>query len=179
MDALKIKYHNQTCTIICLENDFTLFLEQLKQKLKNSFFHSKGYFQAFFSFPYTLNAKQLIDFVIVCDLCDTLIQGIQMPSFRVSCCILQSCFYNGNQYELHGEHIYIGNVESDVRIVCDHSLFVLGEVKGEIDLLYPEHKVSASSFHQARIRIFDSHFQNVTNPAPCCVYYDNEKIQVQ
>lgn len=176
MDSLKICFHNQVCTIKCLDHDFSVFIKQLKEKLQNRFFHTKDHFQAFFSFPFILDEHKMITLSNVCDACSTLIMGIDMPTCTdEEVQVKQHCFYNGNRYCLHGTHVYIGNIEKDVHLVCDGDLYVIGEIRGEIDLLYSHLHISASSLSFARIRIFDSHFHNLTNISPCSVYYDDKE----
>ncbi len=176
MDSLKICYHNQVCTIKCLDNDFSLFIKQLQEKLQNRFFQTKDHFQAFFSFPFVLDEANMIALSEVCDRCSTLIMGIDMPTHvDDEIKIKQHSFYNGNHYCLHGSHVYIGSIDEDVSVVCDGDLYVIGEIRGQVDLLYSHSRLSASSLSSARIRIFDSSFQNLTNIAPCSVYYDDKE----
>lgn len=177
MDALKLKYQNQTCNIICQTNHFYDFLRQLEDKLKNNFFQRGDYFRAFFSFPFPLQSEQYTQLYAICDLYHTLILGFNKYEDTSRMKLYEHCFYAGNTYQLKEEAVYVGDIDKDVYITTNANLYIIGNVLGKIDILYPELEISASGFVDAKIRIFDSKFQNLTNLAPCKVYYEDGKIK--
>lgn len=177
MDALKIKYKNQICNIICQTNHFNDFLRQLEDKLKNNFFQKSNCLKAFFSFPFPLQSEQYISLYTLCDLYHTLIIGFEHNDDSKKMKLLEHCFYSGNTYKLNEDIVYVGDIEKDVYITTNSNLYVIGNVYGTIDMLFPEIELSASSFDNAKIRIFDSKYQNLTNILPCKVYYEDGKIK--
>lgn len=179
MDALKIKYQNQKCLIECTTAQFHVFLEELKEKLTNRFFYKEGYFEAFFSFPFDLSETQCSDLYTICNQNNTYIMGIEQSDKNSNSILLERCFFNGGEYYLDTECVYVGDIDKDVHITTSSNLYVIGKIKGIVDLLHEHCELSASSFECAKIRIFDSSFQNVTNCAPCKVYYGKEGIQTQ
>ncbi|MDD3049369.1 MAG: hypothetical protein PHQ89_05300 [Bacilli bacterium] len=177
MDALKIKYQNQTCNIICQTNHFNDFLCQLENKLKNNFFSKSDCLRAFFSFPFHLMNEQYLSLYTLCDLYHTIILGFNQKDEKCKMKLYEHCFYAGNTYYLKEETIYVGDIEADVYITTNANLYIIGNVEGTIDVLFPNLEVSGSSFDNAKIRIFDTKFHNVTNIAPCKVYYEDGKIK--
>lgn len=178
MASLKLRYQNQKCRIECTATLFPAFLLELEEKLKHSFFFKKGYFEAYFTFPFSLSDKECIDLFSLCDIYHTYVMEIETKEEEVESILLEHCFFNGEEYFLEKECIYIGDIDKNVHITSSESIFVVGEVRGVIDLLHKENEIHASSFKEARIRLFDSTFQTVTNTAPCKVYYENENIKV-
>lgn len=177
MDALKIKFQNQTCNIICQTNHFYDFLRQLENKLKNNFFRQSDCLKAFFSFPFSLKEEEYTALYTLCDLYHTLIIGFNTNEEYKKMKLLEHCFYPGNTYHLQEDVVYVGDIEKDVYITTNANLYIIGEVKGTIDLLFPELEVSASSFTGTKIRIFDTKFHHLTKTAPCKVYYEDGKIK--
>lgn len=178
MASLKLIYKNQKCRIECTNTLFPAFLLELEDKLKHSFFFKKGYFEAYFSFPFVLSDEECIDLFALCDQYHTYVMEIEPKESEEESLLLEHCFFNGEEYTLSKECIYIGDIDKNVHIISCASIYVVGEVKGIIDLLHKECEIHASSFKEARIRLFDSEFQSVTNCAPCKVYYENESIKV-
>lgn len=179
MAILKIKFQNKKCRIECQEALFPAFLLELEEKLKCQFFYKNGYFEVYFSFPFKLNDAQCEQLFALCDMYHTYVMEIEHSIDHDESVLMEHCFHNGEIYTLTSECIYIGDIDKNVQIISNKSIFVVGKVKGIIDLLYKDCSINASSFEDARIRIFDSAFQNVTNNAPGKVYYENEKIKVQ
>lgn len=179
MASLKIKYQNQKCLIECISAEFDVFMNEFKEKLTNRFFFKEGYFEAFFSFPFPLEEIQLLELYALCNQNHTYIMGIESEEETHESILLEHCFFNGGEYRLEKDCVYVGDIDKDVHITTNKNLYVIGKAQGVIDLLYPECEMSASAFEEAKIRIFDSKFQNVTNCAPCKVYYENEEIRKQ
>ncbi len=176
MDVLKIKYQNQLCSITALTADFNAFLSGLEEKLKLHFFQQKVQFHAFFSFPYELSKEELLSLYQICDHYHALIDGFSLPKKDASLKVMNHCFYAGNSYVLLEDTVYIGDIESDVDVSCACNLYVIGTVRGKIDLLFPQLNITAIAFDDARIRIYDTKFQNMTNFSTKSVYYDNGKL---
>lgn len=175
MASLKIKYHNQDITIYCLTSDFLEFLNELKNKLRNSFFHQEEGFKAYFSFYSPLTCDEILKLYELCEEYNTYIIGIDYKK-ETSMILKQHCFYNGESYELHDNVVYIGDIEKDVYIKTGYNLYVVGQIKGKIDILFPNLEVSASALDGACIRIYDSKFHHLTKYVPCKVYYEKEVL---
>lgn len=177
MASLKIKYHNQNITIYCLTNDFSIFIKELKDKLRNSFFHREEGFKAYFSFIYPLLSEHILQLYEVCDEYRIYIIGIDYKK-ETNMILKKHCFYNGESYVLHNNVVYIGDIEKDVYIKTGYNLYVVGKIKGKIDVLFPHLEVSASSLEDACIRIYDSKFHHLTKYVPCKVYYGEEELKI-
>lgn len=178
MDASKVTCLNQTYTITCLCYDMEVFLEEIKSKFSHSFYHEKGVFETYFSFPFSLSMKHYQDLFAVCDAYHILVLGFHQEEKSQEMTLLQDCFYAGETYELHNDTVYVGDIEKDIHISAGCNLYVVGQIRGKVDLLYQDLEVGASSFSQAKVRIFDTSFQNVTKLAPCKVYYEEEEMKV-
>ncbi|NBK98173.1 MAG: hypothetical protein EOM50_09155 [Erysipelotrichia bacterium] len=179
MDALKIKYQNQICYMIAQTNHFDDFLKQLEIKLTSNFFLKSDCLQAFFSFPFSLQSEQYRALYTLCDQYHLLVLGFLnvKQDIEKKMCLYERCFYAGNTYNLTQDVVYVGDIEKDVYITSSANFYVIGNVYGTIDLLHSNQELSAYAFVDAKIRIFDSKFQNMTNNAPCKVYYEDGKIK--
>lgn len=178
MDASKITCSNKTYTITCLSYDMNLFIEEIKNKFNHSFYYEKGDFKTCFSFPFSLSLQQYQQLFQVCDAYHINVLGFHHKEEKRSMSLLQSCFYPGEKYELFEDTVYVGDIEEDIHISTGCHLYVVGQVRGKVDLLYQDLELSASSFLQAKVRIFDTTFQNVTKLSPCKVYYEEEEMKV-
>ncbi len=170
MDALKIKYKDNRYKIVCHTYDFSLFLNELENRLKNDFFKEHR-FSACFSFPFSLDEKQLFDLYLICEYCDILIYELDCNFAYSQLKCEQQVFDPLGSYTIYQDSIYLGDIERGVQIQCAANLYVLGEVRGSIDLVYKHVSVKAASFNGAQIRGFDTAFHKTTNFSPSSVYY--------
>ena len=178
MASLKIRYQNKQCRIECTGALFPAFLLELEETLKSSFFKVKGYSEIYFSFPFQLSNQECLQLYALCENYHVYVMEIQPYHKMKQIQYLRNTFHNGEEYYLYEECIYVGNIEKDVRIITNHDLYIIGEVRGIIDVMHKTCCLYASSLQNCRIRIFDSEFHNLTKYAPCKVYYENEKIKV-
>lgn len=178
MAFLKIRYENKKCRIECTSVQYPAFLMELEEKLNNSFFYKNGYSEIYFSFPYEISEAQCMKLFDLCDKYHVYVMEIEAYRKQKAVVYLKDCFHNGEEYRLYKECIYIGDIHKNVRIISNHDLYIVGTVRGVIDLLHKNCTISAAAFKECRIRIYDSTFQNLTNCAPCKVYYENEEIKV-
>ena len=178
MASLKIRYINQKCRIECTSAHFPAFLLEFEEMLKSGFLTRKKNAELSFFFPFSLGKKDCLDLFRMCEKYEVYIMEVYPYEENKEISYLNHCFHNGETYHLHKECIYIGDIEKDVHIVSNHDVYVIGKVKGIVDLLYKGNCLYAASLKECGIRIFDSTFQSLTNCAPCKVYYENEKVKL-
>lgn len=178
MASLKIRYKDQKCRIECTGAHFPAFLLEFENTLKSGFFTRKKNAELSFFFPFALGKEECLSLFRLCEQYNVYIMEINPISNNKEIEYLHHCFHNGETYYLHKECIYVGDIEKDVHLVSNHDIYVIGCMKGVLDLLYKDNTLIAASLKDARIRIFDSSFHNLTNCAPCKVYYEHEKIKV-
>lgn len=173
MVQIKIKAIKKDYHVFAYFDDFYEFIKKLLGKLQKCSEHTT--FVAFFHLP-ELSDEQMMTLFYECNKINVLIKGINPQDEKNEIKIIKSNLTSGNMYQFKDPVLLLGSIEEDVYITTKSSLYVVGDIKGTIDFFYDDCKLYAS-FIDARIRICDSQFQNVTSFLPVEVYYEQCTIK--
>lgn len=134
-----------------------------------------GKFEAFFDCK-DCNTQQLIQLIDICDETNTIFLGFKKEKKNESYKIYDKKIYSGEILVFEEDTMILQDIPHDCFIECYGNMIVLGSVKGYVDMYHDSCRIIASSFHHARIRIFDSDVQIVTSFSNCILYYENKQI---
>lgn len=176
MAQLTVKALNNQYFIQSKGLNFEMLLQELDLRFKTG--SAQRWFNAFFSFDFELSEDQWVFFFNFLyehqilylgsgHLVETVERGIRR---------IISSIHSGEFIEIDEPTLILGDVGDDVSIKAYADLYVLGEMAGCIDMVYRELKLVSSSLNDAKIRIFDSNFQNLTSFTTSKVYYMNHRI---
>lgn len=132
-------------------------------------------FEAFFDCK-DCDESQLIQLLDICEQTNTIFRGFKKEGKNDSYQIYDKKIYPGETIFIDTDTMIFQDIPRDCFIECSANLVVMGTVKGRIDFYHASCRIIASSFHQARIRIFDSEIQIMTNFSNCILYYKNNQI---
>lgn len=135
-----------------------------------------GKFEAFFDCN-ECNTEQLIQLIDICEQIDTIFLGFIKKENQKSYKVYDKKIYSGDRLIIKEDIMIIQDIPHDCFIECYGNMIVLGKVKGRIDFYYASCQMIASSFHDARIRIFDSNIQIVTSFSNCLLYYKDNQVK--
>lgn len=178
MVQIKIRKIKEIFHVICEFYDFEQFLIELKKRLDFFTLHQTCDFEAFFHIP-SINEEQYVSFFQLCNQNKVYILGINWTKKEEVIQFYEPILRSGEEYYFHHSVILCCDLGSDVRIVSNASIYVMGTVKGTIDLLHRTCELYATGFEQANIRICESDYQNVTSFARGKVYYEDGKVVYQ
>lgn len=147
-----------------------------KQKLLACSSHSDNKFKAFFDCK-DLDENELIELLKLCNETNTIFMGFKKENKENNILVYNKKIYPGEQLSFYEDVLILQDIPKDSYIECVGKMLVLGKVKGNIDLFYKDCTITASSYEDARIRIFDSEFQNTTNFSCSVYYYENNEIK--
>lgn len=172
MVQIKIKGVNNAYHIYAEFDDFAMFLTSLKERLLRCSFQGERMFEAFFHLP-NVNDRELADLFKLCEQTNTVINGINIkeeiaPSYK----IMEGSLFNGQDYHFDEDVILLGNIPAQAYITTSASLFVMGLVRGTVDLMHMDCILCASKI-DASVRICDTSYQNMTSFSPVKIYYDD------
>ena len=153
--------------------DFDEMKFKCKEKLLACSSHSENKFKAFFNCK-DLNESQLIELLKLCNETNTIFLGFIKPKKDKIINIYKKKIYSGDYLKFYEDTLIFQDIPLDCFIESSSNLYILGKVKGKIHLIYQDCKISASSYENAYICIFDSNYQNTTNFA-CTTYYYLDK----
>ncbi len=176
MAGLTIKALNQQFTCIASIDDFDAFLEECTKKLKRCTTNSDTAFKAFFLFDRPLNEKQLIRFFDTVWQEHVVVLGIGERKASNALKIWDCPLYAGQSYEFFEDTLILGDLPQDTYITAHRNLYVVGELQGCIDLMHEDCTCCCSGSNDAKIRIFDSSFQNLTFFTASRLYYKNHQV---
>lgn len=177
MVQIKIKGLNQTYHVIASFDDADEFFIQLEERLKACRRNPDRFFEAFFHVG-ELNGEQILRLFEVCKACHTLILGINYVPMNVKTIYLEEDLRGGEHYTFEDSLILMGNIRKQAYVTCKHNLYVLGAVRGSVDLLHANAMLCCGVL-DGNVRICDSHFQNMTSLAPCKVYYESRRLEMK
>lgn len=132
-------------------------------------------FEAFFDCK-DLSEKQLIQLMDICEETNTIFLGLKKEEKNQSFKIYDKKIYSGDRLLFEEDIMILQDIPHDCFVECYGNMMVMGTVKGCIDFYHESCHIIASSFRNARIRIFDSEFQIVTSFSNCILYYKNNQI---
>ena len=178
MDEVKIKAHNRDYYVYCSLEHESVFFNMLETKLK-ACVRGDHTFEAIFCIRQELTSSQMLKLLQCANEHGTLIKGLSLPLKPSAIRIIEEPLFSGQTYCFDEDVMIMGAVSADTFITCSEHMYVLGEVRGNIDLLHEDCKIYASRFTQANIRICDSPYQNVTSFAPAKIYYKDMLLQIK
>ena len=177
MGAIKIKGINSSIVITLAEGQWLTHTDEFKQQLRLLADHGLHCTEVFFdSLP---DENQLL---LLYDLLAE--QGCVITSVRLSHPIEEDPSWtmiteplrSGDIQEFTGSTILIRNIRKTVCITQDAGdLVVLGSVSGQINLKDRSGRLFCMGLDHVRIKIADSDWQELTDSAKVCVYYENQK----
>lgn len=106
------------------------------------------------------------------------VQGIGERNMLSSMKIWDQPLYAGQSYDFEEDTLILGDIPNDTYITAHHNLYVVGELEGCIDLMHEDCECCCSSSNDAKIRIFDSSFQNLTFFTASRLYYKNHQVLI-
>lgn len=176
MVQIKIKGLNNAYHIFANFDDIEEFFKQLKERLKvmNQFDQK---FEAFFHLP-NLKDEQIVRLFDICNDNNTIVLGINPQDHKSDVRFLKEDIRGGEHYEFDECVVLFGNIHKQAYVVCENSLYVIGNVEGTIDLLHEECALYTSML-DANVRICDGKFQNLTSFAPSFVYYKDKLVLME
>lgn len=178
MDEVKIKAHNSEYHVYCSLEHESVFFNMLETRLK-ACVRGDHTLMAFFHFHQELTPSQMIHVIQCANQCGTYLKGFDMPKQPTGIRMIEESLYVGQTYHFDEDVMILGSIYSDTFITCSEHMYVLGEVRGNIDLLHADCTINASRFTQANIRICDSSYQNMTSFAPAKIYYKDMLLQMK
>ena len=156
-------------------SEFDIMMEICAKKLLACSLRNGGRFEAFFDCM-SCNEKQLIELLKVCEESHTLFLGFVSEKKEKNMKILNRKIYPGECLVFEDDMMILQDIPFDCYLECYGNLMVVGKIKGCIDFHYQDCRCIASSFQQARIRIFDSPFHKMTSFSSSVLYYENGQI---
>lgn len=176
MDECIVKALNHHYIIKLLNHNFDELKAELYTKLQVCTSLKDGYFEAFFDVQNPLDEHQIEALFLLCQSLNTCILGFVEKEEEKQLRIIKEELHGGQKYNFDEPILILGNIPRDTYVSSTHSLYVMGDVRGNIDLIHQDCIISASSFNNSFIRIYDSTYQNMTMFAPSCVYYNKRSI---
>lgn len=155
---------------------FESMIMNCEQKLLACSERFRGKFKAFFDCP-ECDEQQLIQLINICEKNNTLFLGFVRPKEQSSIYVYSKKIYPGECLTFQENTLIFQDIPNDCFISCYGNLIVLGKVQGCVEFRYKNSTCTAASFQNARIRIFDSLFQNMTIFSCSSLYYDNNQIK--
>lgn len=172
--------------IKAVNNQYFVYLDSLKEDIKIELIkrlkacsrEGQVQFSAFFCLSFTPSSVNLMELFEICRNHGTLISGIRQPvkDKKKELNIIEKDLSGGQTYYFKEDVILLGNIEKDCYVVSEANLFVLGHVKGNVDMLFNDCILYAASLFEATIRIHVSPYQIMTNSASCKVYYKDRLL---
>ncbi|MCI9524941.1 MAG: septum site-determining protein MinC [Erysipelotrichaceae bacterium] len=176
MVQIKIKAINQSYIVVCSYDDFTECLTALKERLNVCVKSHSGSFEAFFRFSKPLCTNDFLQLLQCMNEIGVIMLGLKQESEKHDLMVLEQNLTSGQTYEFDREVLLLGSIYADTYVKSSESIYCIGTVSGNIDLIHDDCRLCASGFFQANIRICDSVYQNVTSFAPAQVYYDERNL---
>ena len=147
-------------------------LVELEKRLR--LFHAQGKaVEAFFHLPLLSSASLRVLFQL-CEETHVLIKGlddVRQPALQIK----EGTLWSGQQLVLKQDTLWIGDIRKGSYVTISGSLYVIGKIEGTIDICRADCVAAASSF-DAKVRICDSRFHNVTSSAPKKAYYNDRQV---
>ena len=171
-DIIKAVNHKY---IYVSKNRFDEFKWNCKEKLLACSSRNRNKFEAFFDCC-SLNEEELLELLQICESVNTVFLGFLLEKSSEHISIYNKKIFSGEKIIFTENTMILQDIPKDCYIESNNNLIILGNVKGCIDLIYKDCTIIASSFSNARIRIFDSKYQNMTFFSCTSLYYENSQI---
>lgn len=179
MVQIKVKAINHSYTVFCAYDDFQVFLTMLKERLNACAKSHNGKFEAFFHILNDVSEQELKDIIQSANEAHTVVLGLCHEEKKRDLMIVEQDLHSGQTYHFDEEILLLGSINADAFVTSSESMYCIGAVNGNVDLLHEDCTISASSFFQANIRICDARYQNVTSFSPAQVYYKERVVQIK
>lgn len=179
MVQIKIKAVNELYTVQCAYDDIQEFLVQLTERLNACSEHGTRPFEAFFHFQQDVHDDEMMQIIQLANGAHTTILGFAQAEQKHDLKILEQDLYSGQTYSFDQEILLLGSIGADAFVSSSESMYCLGDVNGNIDLLHEDCILVASSFFQANIRICDTRYHNLTSFSPAKAYYKDTIVQLK
>lgn len=176
MVQIKIKGLSNHYHVYAFFDDEVAFLHTLEERLQQCSHNGEHCFEAFFHLP-NMSKTLLSEVFMICERTHTLMLGVNDLPEEKHLRIWEEDLYNGQHYTFDEPLLLLGNVAKQAFITSSYSLYVMGSVLGNIDLLHEDCRLSASKIDGA-VRICDSTWQNVTSFSPVSVYYESRHLGI-
>lgn len=175
MVQIKIKGINGQYHIYASYDDEVAFLNELKDRLKTCL-ENKQDFSAYFHFL-RINESLLYKVITMCQELDIVIKGIlnEKEDVKKHSITKVTNLPLGEESICYDDVMILGDMKADMYVTAYQDVYVIGCARGVLDFMYERCCLYASSI-DAKIRICESVFQNVTIFAPVCVYYEEGKV---
>lgn len=181
MGAVKIKANQNGLQLTFSPENWEEQCQQVRQKLRLLKTKEGHPVEVFFE-SNQVKSDQIIELLsllqecgCVCERMEPCINANVLPAFHV----VSQTLHSDQPHHFQGNTLLLEDVRRGVQIeVEDGSLYVMGKVSGRISLTDKLQRVIAMSYDKAQVKISDSIWQNVTNCAKVCVYYENQKCIV-
>lgn len=180
MVQIKVTAVNQTYTVSCAYDDFAAFLPALKERLKACADSHSGHFEAFFHMQNELSTQELLEVMTCANEVGVIILGFHREEqAKRGLLVVEENLHSGQTYEFAREVLLIGSIGAEAFVTSSESIYCIGTISGNIDLMHEDCVICASGFFQANIRICDTHYQNMTSFSPARVYYKERKLYLR
>lgn len=176
MAGITIKALNNQYICTTHFTDFNEFLIECEAKLKNCASKSEGFFKVFFHFEHSLNSEQLIRFFECTQRNRTIVLGLYDLPSKQPLRIWKTPLFAGQTYTFYEDTLLIGNILKDTHVNAHGNLYVLGDIEGFVDMIYPHCECYCSSLNDGNLRIFDTTYQNLTIFTPTKLYYKDHEV---
>lgn len=169
-----VKAINKNYVVVCYQ-PLQIMKECLKEKLLTCANKNGGKFEAFFDVIFD-SEQDIIELLLLCHETHTIFLGLKQNKKEKTIHLVQNYFHAGECYRLFEDTIVQGNIPHDCFIQTSANLIVLGNTYGCIDFMHQDLSFECLGHIQARIRFFDTFFQNVTSFSSARFYYKNQRI---
>lgn len=175
MVQIKVKGINGQYHVYASYDDEDAFLYELKDRLKTCL-ENKQDFSAYFHFL-RMKESLLCKVITMCHELDIVIKGILDEKDEVEKRSITKItnIPSGEESVCNEDVMILGDMKADMYVTAYQDVYVIGCARGVLDFMYEGCCLYASSI-DAKIRICESSFQNVTIFAPVCVYYEEGKV---
>lgn len=177
MAGITVKALNNQYSVIGEVDVFSEFISECEKKLYQIASKSEHFFRAFFVFNRPLQTEELIALFECSKAANTIILGIGTHEKTNPIKIFAQAIHAGQSYVFYEDTLILNDVIKDSYISAHGNLYVVGEVSGCIDLMHQECICTCASMNDAKIRIYDTPFQNYTSFTSNRLYYEQGEIK--
>ena len=177
MGAIKIKGINSSIVITLTEGQWLRHTDEFQQQLRLLVDHGLHCTEVFFdSLPDEKQLLVLYDLLAEHNCLITSIRIRQPVRESFSWTMIKEPLRSGDNLVFSDSTILVRNIRKTVCVRLDRGdLVVLGSISGQITVRNRTSRIYCMGLDHARIKIADSDWQELTDSAKLCVYYENQK----
>lgn len=179
MGKVIIKAINKNINIYCENEDDSSFLCLFESKINRLSMFFKDTLKATISFNKEVSKEILKEIFSICNNHNIILTFNNYLIKNNDNIRIINKVYPGERIICHEKTLINADAIKDSYIICYDDLYIVGQALATIDLVKKECKCCASSFNDAKIRINNSKFQNVTSFSPTTLYYKEGEIERQ